>query len=107
MNLITMWWVSFVNVGPMFHAIFLTLAYVWAFALRHRRYGLAQTAAAATAFAGVIGTYMSLQLGLEVDISGGDLAEFQSFLALGPQTSMIGLSLYVTMFVTQKATEAA
>lgn len=107
MNFVEMWWRSVVGLGPIFHLIFVGYLFAWAVMLQRKNYPVARTLAAHVGLWGIIGTYVSLIASLKVDLTGDGLKKFQELLSFGPESSLVGLSLFLLMNLLHHFAEEA
>ncbi|MBI4264593.1 MAG: hypothetical protein HY657_09470 [Acidobacteria bacterium] len=100
MNVVSLWTNALVGVGPVFHVVFTAYLYAWAFALTRESFAVARMLAAHVGLWGIVGTYLSLIVSLQIDLADdGGLKTFQKLLSFGPESSLIGLTLFLAMNV--------
>jgi hypothetical protein len=97
MNVLAVWWRSLTGLGPVFQLIFASYLTLWAVMVKRRNFAVARTLAAHVGLWGVVGAYVGLTESLRMDISGDGLKGFQKMLAFGPESSLVGLTLFLAM----------
>lgn len=97
MNLFEVWWRSLMGLGPFFQLIFTGYLCMWAVMVKRKNFAVARTLAAHVGLWGVVGAYVGLTESLRMDLSGDGLKEFQKLLSFGPESSLVGLTLFLAM----------